>query len=221
MSKMKRISYNGIIALIILCVGCSHSEKNHPVVDSKDIVATDSVVRVDTSLIEQWTHRELLCVDTIKLHPHELRDLNRYLEGERKITKSNVMYATGYQLGDGFEVLHLRSNNEYSCEFACPDGHLVLSECELAGLCSKIDSLPIGIAEHIEIDSVMSTRTIKSTGDSLVITLERECKSPSCEGATLQLTIDKAKKLLSYHVHHRYFCQTHGRDYYEFLVDNR
>jgi hypothetical protein len=60
-----------------------------------------------------------------------------------------------------------------------------------------------------------------SKGDSLVITLERESKSPSSEGTTLQLTIDKAKKLLSYHVHHSYFCQTRGKDYCEFLVDNR
>ena len=28
------------------------------------------------------------------------------------------------------------------------------------------------------------------------------------------------KDRISYHVHHSYFCQTHGKDYYEFLVDN-
>ena len=211
---MKRTMIIGIVALIILCVGCNYRKK------SRDTIANDGVVRIDTSLIEQWTHRELLCVDTTKLHPHELKHLKSYLEGERKNAKSNVMCATGYQLGEGFEVLHLRSNKEFSCRFACPDEYLVLSDSEWAGLCSKLDSLPIGIAEHIEIDSIMNTRTIKSAGDSLVITLERDCKSPSCEGATLQLTIDKAKKLLSYHVHHRYFCQTHGKDYYELLVDN-
>ena len=201
---MKLTMYIGVIALTILCVSCNHEKK------SRYTNTDNSFVVIDTSLIEQWTHRELLCVDTTKLHPYELRDLNRYLEGERKNTKSNVMCATGYLLGEGFEVLHLRSDNEY----------IVLSEGEMAGLSSKLDSLPIGIAEHIEIDSIVNTRTIKSKGDSLVITLERESKSPSCEGITLQLTIDKAKKLLSYHVHHSYFCQTHGKDYYEFLVDN-
>ena len=211
---MKLTMYIGVIALTILCVSCNHEKK------SRYTNTDNSFVMIDTSLIEQWTHRELLCVDTTKLHPHELRDLNRYLEGERKNTKSNVMCATGYLLGEGFEVLHLRSNNEYSCMFACPDEYIVLSEGEMAGLSSKLDSFPIGIAEHIEMDSIVSTRTIKSKGDSLVITLEGECKSPSCEGVTLQLIIDKAKKLLSYHVHHSYFCQTRGKDYYEFLVDN-
>lgn len=211
---MKLTWYNGIVALAILCVSCNHDKK------SIYTNADESFVRIDTSLIEQWTHRELLCVDTTRLHPRELRDLNRYLERERKNTKSNVMCATGYQLGEGFEVLHLRSDNEYSCKFACPDEYIVLSEGEMAGLSSKLDSFPIGIAEHIEMDSIVSTRTIKSKGDNLVITLEGECKSPSCEGVTLQLIIDKAKKLLSYHVHHNYFCQTHGKDYYEFLVDN-
>lgn len=211
---MKLASYIGIVVLAILCVCCNHSK------ESRYTNADERVIRIDTSLIEQWTHRELLCVDTTKLHPRELRDLNRYLERERKNTKSNVMCVTGYQLGEGFEVLHLRSDNEYSCRYACPDEYIVLSEGEMAGLSSKLDSLPIGIAEHIEMDSIMSTRTIKSKGDSLVITLEGDCKSPSCKGVTLQLTIDKAKKLLSYHVHHQYFCQTHGKDYYEFLVDN-
>ena len=110
---MKLTWYNGIVALAILCVSCNHDKK------SIYTNADESFVRIDTSLIEQWTHRELLCVDTTRLHPRELRDLNRYLERERRNTKSNVMCATGYQLGEGFEVLHLRSDNENSCKFAC------------------------------------------------------------------------------------------------------
>ena len=71
---MKLTWYNGIVALAILCVSCNHDKK------SIYTNADKSFVRIDTSLIEQWTHRELLCVDTTRLHPRELRDLNRYLE---------------------------------------------------------------------------------------------------------------------------------------------
>ena len=85
-----------LIALLIGLVSCSEQKSEvAQLLQAKN--ANDSFVMIDTSLIEQWTHRELLCVDTTKLHPHELRHLNSYLKEERKNTKSNVMCATGYK----------------------------------------------------------------------------------------------------------------------------
>ena len=164
--------------------------------------------------IEKRTHRKIIHVDTTTLYPNEKSSLEASLEEERTTLKSGIKLALGYEIGDGFEVIHFRSDSN-SCHYSCPDLYVQLTKYEYERLTKYIiDTFPKGESNDNVKDKAGKSfaRKIGITTCGIELLLEG---NERCHKEELRLTTNNETRALTYHFHHLSFCQTHPPTLYE------
>ena len=68
-----------------------------------------------------------------------------------------------------------------------------------------------------EKENKVTLRVIDSWRDSLLVIMERDCDSKSCNGITMKMLFNYETKDMAYHCHHHYFCQTHPGNFYNMM----
>lgn len=164
--------------------------------------------------IEKRTQRKIIHVDTTTLYPSEKSSLEASLEEERATLKEGIKLALGYEIGDGFEIIHFRSDSN-SCGYSCPDFYVQLTTDEFKHLVNYVhDTFPNGDSEdNIKDDGGKSFHRrigIKECGIEFLLEGNEKCHNEE-----LRLKIDNDTKALTYHFHHFYLCQTHTPSLYE------
>ena len=165
--------------------------------------------------IEKRTQRKIIRVDTTVLYQIEKSSLEASLEEERITLKRGVKLAIGYEIGDGFEVIHFRSDREKSCHYACPDLYVQLTQNEYDSLMNYVsNTFPKGESNDSIKDKKGNSyhRKIRINTSGIDLLLEGDDK---CHKEKIRLTTYNEARALTYHFHHLYFCQTHAPNLYE------
>lgn len=178
-------------------------------------IGVNQTTGIDTTAIELWTHRKLISIDTMMLHPQEREHLAFYLKTERNMVKKYVRFAFEYEIGNDFEVLHFLSD-KHNCHYNCPDIHIQLYDSEFERLYEYLHSFTQGESKSKikDMEKNVAQRTIVSLKDCFSATIDAECESSSCEGYKITLQLDYKTKEMTCHIHHRDVCQTHPEDFY-------
>ena len=194
-----------ILVIVLLMVSCKQDKR----------IGINQTTGIDTAAIELRTHRKLISIDTMMLHPQEREHLAFYLKTERNIVKENVMVAFDHEIGDDFEVLHFLSD-KHNCHYNCPDIHIQLYDSEYERLYEHLHTFPKGESksEIKDTKNNIAQRTIVSLKDGFSATIDAECESSSCKGYEMTLQLDYKTKEMTCHIHHRDVCQTHPEDFY-------
>lgn len=163
--------------------------------------------------IEQRTTRKIIRVDTAALDSVSKERLRLFMESERICLKNGLKLALGYEMGDGFEVIHFKYDRHY-CHMDCPDLYVQLTNAEYENLMNYVlNNFPSGESKDDVKDDEGRTyhRRIGITACGVELLLEADYNDRKRE---VWLITENETRALTYHSHAHFLCQTHAPNYY-------
>ena len=169
------------------------------------------------------TNRKVITIDSTQLDSLDRKYLSTILREERDRFTQGVKLALGYDLKGGYEIIHLYHKPNHDCRFTCchyngcPKVYAQLTNNEYEKLMERFKFYR-GKHEDDVKDHEGATfhRTFIYTPNGITVFLEGH---ESCCEETVSLQLDAMTKIMTYHFHHHYWCQTGSscHTYYEWL----
>lgn len=192
----------GVLLMVSLLASCNDNKKE-----------TDkNTSEIDYQRIEMITNRKVIFIDSTQLDSSDREDLSFILRIEKDKFTKGMKLALDYDIEGGYEIIHLYHKTSPDCRYTCcrnrgcPIIYAQLTCEEFKKLMNRFKGSR-GKHEDDVKDYQCRTfhRTFIYTPNGITVFLEGH---ESCCEETVSLQLDAMTKVITYHYHHHYWCQT-------------
>ena len=192
----------GGVVMISLLASCNEKNKD----------ADKNTSEIDYHKIEMITNRKVITIDSTQLDSCDRENLSRFLRIENEVFIKGVKLALGYNLKEGYEIIHLYHKTTSDCHYTCchyhgcPKIYAQLTNNEYEKMMEQFKVYREKHEDNVK-DHRGKTfhRTIIYTPNGITVFLEGH---ESCCEETVSLQLNAMTKAMTYHFHHHYWCQT-------------